>query len=493
MHVGLLKTHEYLVRRISIQRLPKLGVDLVEFWENICTHAVNRQGIDQLRGRHTAQCPMRTNVIHSEPLKYRSLMTVRAPRLILLGAVLGFLSGCDLPGQDGGPTRGLAVVGGTIYVTPTAAPIRNGVILIRDGKISAIGTRATLRVPAGFQSLDCSGKTITAGFWNSHVHFFERKWANANDLPALELTRQLQEMFTRYGFTSVFDTGSPWENTLRIRKRIESGEVLGPRIRSTGEALIAPGAMPADNILRILGDMPLKNPEVTNAAEAERASKNLLELGVDGIKIHLQPPPPPKSGFPKDGIRAAVIAAHAAKKPAFVHPNSGADVMAAIQAGVDVIAHTTPQSGPWDTSLAVEIKDRRVALTPTLALWESATRHDRISSQERFMATAIGQLHSWVASGGTVLFGTDIGAIDYDPSEEYELMRRAGLSFLQILASLTTAPAAQFGDSKRLGSIAVGLEADLVVLRSDPSQDVKELAAVAYTVRGGRVIYRAGP
>jgi len=42
MHVGLLKTHEYLVRRISIQRLPKLGVDLVEFWENIFMHAVNR-------------------------------------------------------------------------------------------------------------------------------------------------------------------------------------------------------------------------------------------------------------------------------------------------------------------------------------------------------------------------------------------------------------------------------------------------------------------
>jgi len=408
--------------------------------------------------------------------------------------MLGVVSGCPLPGQDAAPAkRGLALVGGTIFVTSTAAPVGNGVVLIQDGKISAVGSKASLRVPPNFQSLDCSGKTITAGFWNSHVHFFERKWANAAAIPAPELTRQLQDMFTRYGFTSVFDLGSPWENTRHIRERIRSGEVLGPRIRSTGEVLIAPGAMPADNILGILGAMPLRNLEVRSAAEAEEASKMLLEMGVDGIKVHLQPPPPPKPPFPKDGIQAAVTPAHEAKKPAFVHPNSGADVIAAIQAGVDVIAHTTPQSGPWAGSLAIEMKDRRVALTPTLTIWESAMRHDRISAQYRFTAIAIGQLQFWVASGGTVLFGTDIGAIDYDPSEEYELMSRAGLSFRQILASLTTAPAEQFGDSERQGRIAAGLEADLVVLTGDPSRDVKGFAAVAYTVQGGKVIYRASP
>jgi imidazolonepropionase-like amidohydrolase len=166
-------------------------------------------------------------------------------------------------------------------------------------------------------------------------------------------------------------------------------------------------------------------------------------------------------------------------------------VIAAIQAGVDVIAHTTPQSGPWGEALTREIKGRRAALTPTLTLWKSSLRHDRISAQETLTAVAIGQLQSWVASGGSVLFGTDIGAIDYDPSEEYALMGRAGLSFRQILAALTTAPAAQFGDSERLGRIAVGLEADLVVLTADPSRDVKGFAAVAYTVQGGNIVYRS--
>lgn len=91
----------------------------------------------------------------------------------------------------------LALVGGTIYVSPTEEPLRDGVVLIRDGNIAAVGSRASLEVPQTFSSLDCSGLTITAGFWNSHVHFFERKWADAATIPGPELSQQLQEMLTR--------------------------------------------------------------------------------------------------------------------------------------------------------------------------------------------------------------------------------------------------------------------------------------------------------
>ncbi len=101
----------------------------------------------------------------------------------------------------------IALVGGTIYVSPTDDPIRDGVILVRGGKIAAVGHKASLEVPPGIQTLDCSGLTITAGFWNSHVHFMERKWADAAKIPAQELSGQLQAMLTQYGFTSVIDTG----------------------------------------------------------------------------------------------------------------------------------------------------------------------------------------------------------------------------------------------------------------------------------------------
>jgi imidazolonepropionase-like amidohydrolase len=378
-----------------------------------------------------------------------------------------------------------------IYVNPTEEPIRDGVVLIHGRKIAEVGRREQVQIPPTAQRLDCAGHTITAGFWNSHVHFFERKWANVGSIPAPELSRQLQEMVTRFGFTSVFDLGSMWENTRRLRDRIEAGEVPGPRIRSTGEALVAPKAIPSEGILGMLGFMAFPAPEIANAEQAAAAARKLLDEGVDGIKVHLQPPPPPNPPFPPSAIPAAVSEAHRVGKPVFVHPNTGADVLAAVRAGVDVVAHTTPRSGPWDETLLATMKERHVALTPTLTLWKYFLRHDRLSTQEQLVNTAVGQLRAWVASGGTVLFGTDLGAIEYDPSDEYVLMAQAGMSFRQILASLTTAAAERFGESKQLGQVAPGFQADLVILKGDPFKNIRALTDVEYTLRAGKIIFRA--
>jgi imidazolonepropionase-like amidohydrolase len=113
--------------------------------------------------------------------------------------------------------------------------------------------------------------------------------------------------------------------------------------------------------------------------------------------------------------------------------------------------------------------------------------------QQQIVNASLGQLRAWVALGGAVLFGTDAGAVDYDPGEEYVLMSRAGMSFSQILASLTTAPAERFGESQTLGRIAPGFQADLVVLKGDPSRNIRVLADVQYTLRAGRLIYQARP
>ncbi len=408
------------------------------------------------------------------------------PGIPLVLAIL--LASAIILGQSpNSPNADLALVGGTIYVNPTEEPIRDGVVLIEGGKIAAIGSRASRKVPQTVRSLDCSGLTITAGFWNSHVHFSERKWANAATIPAPELSRQLQDMLTRYGFTSVFDIGSRWENTRRLRDRIEAGEVPGPRIRSTGDGLVPPGAVPSEPVLNVLGVMTYPVPEIRNAAEAAAASSKLLDEGVDGIKLF---PQTPTASLPESAIQDAAKEAHRSGKPVFAHPGGRAGLLAAVRGGVDVIVHTTPQSGPWDETVLTAMKERQVALIPTLQLWRYQRRHDRMSAQEQIAHAAIGQLRAWLASGGTVLFGTDIGYVDYDPSEEYSLMAEAGMSFRQILASLTTAPAERFGES-RLGRIAAGLQADLVALKGDPSKNIRALAGVQYTLRAGKLIYRA--
>ena len=78
---------------------------------------------------------------------------------------------------------------------------------------------------------------------------------------------------------------------------------------------------------------------------------------------------------------------------------------------------------------------------------------------------------------------------EYDPTDEYDSMARSGMTPMQILASLTTAPAARWKEDDPRGRIAPGFDADLVVLAADPAADVKSFSRVRCTVRGGTAIY----
>lgn len=101
-------------------------------------------------------------------------------------------------------------------------------------------------------------------------------------------------------------------------------------------------------------------------------------------------------------------------------------------------------------------------------------------------------VRAYSEAGGRILFGTDVGYIQqFDTSEEFLWMSRAGMSFEQILASLTTSPAERFGYSNHSGRIAKGMDADLVVLRADPKQDVTAFSRVRYAIRTGIIIYSA--
>src|SRR5262245_37939602 len=125
----------------------------------------------------------------------------RVPLIALCALLFGFnnlltIFAASRPQND---KRTLAIVGAKIYPSPAEKPIENGVVLIRAGKIVAVGEQGKIAVPRNAAKIDGAGMTLTAGFWNSHVHFTELKWEKAATLPAAQLTTQLQEMLTRYG------------------------------------------------------------------------------------------------------------------------------------------------------------------------------------------------------------------------------------------------------------------------------------------------------
>ncbi len=378
--------------------------------------------------------------------------------------------------------RDLALVGGTIYASPTAASLHNATVLIHGKTITAVGRSSEIAIPKSARVIACAGKVITAGFWNSHVHF-ETGWANAQAMPPAKLKAQMQEMLTRWGFTTVWDLGSNPQNTLTIRKRVENGEVPGPRILMAGDIFPKNG-----HPVYLPPEMQLI--EAANPGEAGQESRQYLQLGLDGIKLFTGAFMGNKPVVNMDTaiVKAAVGVAHDEHKPVFAHPQNRAGVDSAVTGGVDVLAHTIPGDISFTEDEIHAMKEHHVALSPTLTLWTTVV--SGAENQKRMVENGIAELKQYSSVGGTILFGTDVGfQSKYDTTQEYEFMGRA-MSWREILASLTTNPS-EFFKSPSEGRVAEGLRADLVVLDGDPAEDVKNFAKVSAAIRDGQVIYSA--
>ncbi len=233
--------------------------------------------------------------------------------------------------------RTIALVGAKVYPSPTAAAIEDGVVLIRDGKIIAVGSRKRVPVAPHDSVLDCHGLTLTAAFWNCHVHFMEPKWEGADTMDARRFDRQMRDMITSHGFAHVFDIAALHiTNVLRIRNRIGHGDVPGPVIYMVGSPLVPPNGNP-------FYIEPLKLPVATDSQTAVSHIREQIDSGADGIKIWTGSPTQHGLVYmPEEITRIITTTAHSSGKPVFAHPSSSKGVMVAVDNGVNILAHTTP-------------------------------------------------------------------------------------------------------------------------------------------------------
>ena len=397
---------------------------------------------------------------------------------ILLALVLGHV--VATAAED----RGLVLRGGKVYASPSAQPVEDAVLLIQDGRIAAVGKPSDVKIPRSAQVIDCTGEVIVAGFWNSHVHF-ENGWADAAHAPAEKLDAHMRDMLTRWGFTTVWDLGSDPNNTLALRRRIETGEISGPQILMAGDIF-------PHNGHPVYLPPELKLPEAASPQESEQMAQQYLKMGLNGIKLFTGSFMGDKPVINMDTaiVKAAVDVAHAQGKPVFAHPQNWAGVDNALAGGVDILAHTIPTEGHYTPDELSRMKQQHTALIPTLTLWTTVVSDPAVA--DKLVQSGVDELKSFFSQGGTVLFGTDVGfQSKFDTTEEYEFMGRA-MPWHDILASLTTNPAGFFKDAAK-GRVEEGMTADLVVLDGDPASDVRNLAKVAYTIRGGKIIYSSKP
>jgi imidazolonepropionase-like amidohydrolase len=364
-----------------------------------------------------------------------------------------------------------------LYAQPGAVP-QNGVsIAVKDGKVVEVGANIAAESAV---VLDGGSRVATAGLWNSHVHFMD---------PALETDAagEVRDMLLQYGFTSVLDVGSDLAATIELANSIERGEMAGPRIFMANGGFVYTDGTPV-----YLPGIQL--PEIEEPSQADGMVADVMDAGAQGIKImagsfmsrthtiHL----PPKV------IRAVANATHERGGFLVSHPNDRIGLVNSVENGVDVLAHTAPGREPLGDNLIASMKRNNVALIPTLKLWSYELRRGGTPEKvvQFVQGSAVTQLSDYYVAGGEVLFGTDTGYMrDFDTKDEFILMRKAGMDFDGILASMTTNPARRFASES--GLIEVGATADIVVYAGDPSKDVAEFSQVQYTIRAGELVFCA--
>lgn len=330
----------------------------------------------------------------------------------------------------------LAIVGARLV--DDQGPRDGLTVLMSDGKIKAVGK---LAVPAGARRLEASGFTLLPGFIDAHVH--------------LQLSDP--QACLRGGVTTLRDLG--WVPQVIFARQAEL-RAKGPYLLAVGGMVCRPQGYPSQ-----AGWCPPETAlPVADEAAARRTVAALARAGAGAIKVTL----------PLPRLAEVVGEAHARHLKVTAHLSDLAQLDEALAAGVDELAHFTfaPIAVP-DDRIARMVR-QKMAVCPTLHINPAPAR--------------LQNLGRFLAAGGTVIYGTDLGNVGPPPGidvEELELMRQAGMTRQQVLNSATSVSAAWL-DLKDRGRIAPGLRADLILVKGDPLQNLRVLARPAQVFYAGK-------
>lgn len=392
------------------------------------------------------------------------------------------------------PADALVITNGMVIDGTGADPIPDGIVVIQENRITAVGRAADFSISPQTNVIDTAGGTIMPGIINAHVH--------ALAAPAG------RSFFLRRGVTSVCDLG--WSlGKIPIFEEDHSPLGLAARGFSAGPCITAPGGYPGISSLSY---------EVATPEEARAAVADLLDRGVDVIKIALEPgnPQDPWPMLELEEVQAIVEEAHARGVLVRAHVQGTDALGIALGASVDVVEHVPVPPGWRDPSfqpaLARDLLENRsailseyeiqlarmvdqgVAMVPTLAVmlgrWyerPDLTEEEKVWAD--FVLEIVGRFHTL---GGVVALGNDYpnpGVEAGMPMREMELLLAAGLSPMQVIEAGTRHAAQVCGHGDELGTLEPGKLADVIVVDGDPLTEIEAMNRVIAVIRDGQVAY----
>jgi len=270
----------------------------------------------------------------------------------------------------------------------------------------------------------------------------------------------------RRGIAAVRDLAWPPDRIFPLADASEAPGFDGPLIRAAGSMLTAPGGYPTHASWAPAGT----GLEVAVPEQALEAVDGLAARGAAAIKVSLNAEAGPT---PSDGVLAAICdAAHSHELPVTVHAQGPGEVLRALGAGVDELAHT-----PWTERLS----DEAIEAAAGRMRWVSTLDIHGFGSNSPALRVAVDNLARFHRAGGDVRYGTDLGNGPIPPgihTRELRLLREAGMATEEVLQALVRAP------------IEVGAPADLVALGDSPLGDLGTFDDIRLVVRSGDVIVR---
>ena len=453
-------------------------------------------------------------------------------RLRAIVFLLFVATACNTPDDRSESSRALVLRDASIIDGSGEPPRPAQTLVLRGDRIVALGPNDEVVIPAGAEILELTGRTVVPGFIDLHVHF-----------PADRgVQKEMLAMLLEYGVTTMLNPGARAGAGVELRKRIESGEVLGPRLMTAGRIIDGEPPNPglAHWCARVATEEEVR-AEVRAQALAgadwvkfyEMLSPELVAAGIDEAK---------KLGLSTVVHAGEISWGEAARAGAnmLVHSGYGTpmeeiiDLADPASATDDVWyrAHANAPEGAPFAALVEALLAGDVTVVPTLSITQAGAvgfntdllplfrtelapdrdiddwwtkgwreRHpqagdvgpaEQLLLAEVLVPGVLGIARAYQKRGVRLGVGTDVGNSWMTPGHVYhyelELYQRAGIPPIEILKAATQNGAIALGLEDELGTIAVGKRADLVVLSSDPAQDIRATRDIEAVFLGGRRI-----
>jgi imidazolonepropionase-like amidohydrolase len=392
------------------------------------------------------------------------------------------------------------------------APIRNAVVIVANNKITAVGDAASVRIPSGAKVIDLGDVTLLPGFIDAHTHLIGRVLGDPEgDMAAVRdydsfgaILGVLHARDTLMaGFTSVRNVGASGRfDDMALRKAINEGWTIGPRMETAGHAIGITGGHCDENGFRpgIVQLGPIDG--VANGPEEIRAAvRYQIKYGADVIKtcatggVLSEGDAVGATQYSFEELKALVDEANKLDRKVAAHAHGTEGIKLAVRAGVSSIEH----GSFLDEEGARMMAERGTFLVPTLMAGEAVERAAKTGvlkgqRAEKALAAAAAMRHAIkiaVANKVQIALGTDAGVIPHGTNarEFVLLVDWGGMSPMDSIIAGTMNGAKLLGWDKTVGSLELRKFADIVAVSGDPLKDIHNMEKVVFVMKNG-VIYR---